>query len=159
MAARTVFEPVMFSGDDDLVAQKLRFCAHFVRFVEADCPWSLFHEPFYRRLSMTFDHIAHVNRRGFYEKWFSSLARRVAFLEHTLTYRPVGNPAWTYSDAETLLIWWLRHETDAPARWRAAHATEVRAAELQQLAALLEKYPDDHPPITPPQQRTIWDDC
>lgn len=49
--------------------QKAKFANHFVRFVKSGFKPTLFYSWFYKRLSMTFGHIAHFNRQGFWHTW------------------------------------------------------------------------------------------
>ena len=98
----------------DSAEQKAKFANHFVRFLESDCNSNLFHPWFYRRLSMTFGHIAHFGKCGFYEVWFANDAKRRDFIRHTLDPQTggYGDPAYTYSDVEkalkSYLVNWTR---------------------------------------------------
>ena len=85
----------------------MRFAQQFVRFVESDFAAKHFNDRFYRRLSNTFGHIAHYNRAGFWEVFFTTTADKVRFLEQTLQHPCYGDPAWTYSDVERALQQWL----------------------------------------------------
>lgn len=80
--------------------EKARFANHFVRFIRGGFKWTVFPNWFYKRLSMTFGHIAHYGKGGFYATWFETPERRGDFIAHTLRYVPCGDPAWTYSDVE-----------------------------------------------------------
>ena len=92
----------------DTAEQKAKFANHFKRFLEADMPQTLFYDWFYKRLSMTFGHIAHYDRGGFYATFFQSLSDKVEFLKITLSSWLSGDPARTYSDVEQALREWLR---------------------------------------------------
>ena len=83
---------------------KAKFANHFFRFLAKGCPESLFHKWFYSRLSMTFGHIAHFNRGGFYDVWFATPAKRLAFIRHAMQYRCCGDPRCTFSDVEREII-------------------------------------------------------
>src|SRR5664279_3980752 len=84
----------------DTTQAKAWFAKQFVAFVQSDFDGEYFTERFYRRLSMTFGHIAHYDRGGFWETFFTTTADKVRFLMETLQYPCYGDPAWTYSDVE-----------------------------------------------------------
>lgn len=90
------------------VEEKLKFCNAFKRFVEAGFPVEKFTKSFYNRLSMCFGHIAHYNKNGFYDVWFSSPERQHEFIRHTLKYPCYGSSEYTFSDAEKLIIDYLK---------------------------------------------------
>ena len=94
----------------DSIQDKIKFTNHFVRFVQSDFKESLFYSWFYKRLSLTFGHIAHYNRQGFYETFFTTTKDKIEFLRMTLQYPCYGNPAFTYSDVEKVLQHWLNKE-------------------------------------------------
>ena len=97
------FTPTQFDTAED----KAKFANHFVRFVESGFKETLFYKWFYTRLSMSFGHIAHYNKNGFYGVWFDTHEKRNAFLGHTLIYPCYGQPEYTYCDVEKVLIDWL----------------------------------------------------
>jgi hypothetical protein len=49
---------------------------------------------------MCFGHANYYNRASFFNHWFETPQRRLAFLEHTLAYSCCGDPHWNFSDAE-----------------------------------------------------------
>jgi len=100
------YTPTKFDSAED----KAKFVAHFKRFVSKGMKETMFPKWFYTQLSMTFGHIAHYNKAGFYEEWFSSPERKRDFIQTTLNYYPIGDPACTYSDAERNIVEWLRRE-------------------------------------------------
>jgi len=136
---KNLFDASQFTPTNwDTAEDKARFANHFVRFVEKDFPWTLFHKTFYNRLSMTFHHIAHFNRHGFYTVFFRSTADKVRFLKWTL--QPCfGDPAYTYIDVEREIHSWL-----LTAGWLAVYERhleiETEWNERQQLATLKAKY-------------------
>lgn len=86
----------------DTAEDKAKFANHFMRFVESGFKWSLFYDWFYRRLSMTFGHIAHFNRHGFYAEFFQTTADKLRFLKQTVN-PPLGfcgDAKYTYVDVE-----------------------------------------------------------
>lgn len=90
----------------DTSEDKARFANKFIAFVNSGYKLSLFPKTFYRRLSMTFGHIAHYNQGGFYETFFTSLRGRVDFARITLNGGGYGDPTYTYSDVEIALRQW-----------------------------------------------------
>jgi hypothetical protein len=118
---------------------KANFARQFVKFLESDFDQRQFSQAFYRRLSMTFGHIAHFNRQGFVETFFTTTTDKVRFLRMTLAHPCFGDPAFTYSDVERALQCWLR-ETGILARYEQRLADETEAAERAQLARLKAKY-------------------
>jgi hypothetical protein len=118
---------------------KATFARHFVKFVESGFDQRLFSQAFYRRLSMTFGHIAHFNRQGFFETFFTTTADKVRFLRMTLAHPCFGDPAFTYSDVECALQTWLR-ESGTLGRYEQRLADEMEAGERAELARLKAKY-------------------
>jgi hypothetical protein len=118
---------------------KARFARQFVKFVVSDFDERLFSQTFYRRLSMTFGHIAHFNRQGFFETFFTTTADKVRFLRMTLAHACFGDPAFTYSDVERALQGWLR-ESEIVAKYEQRFAEEMEAGERADLARLKAKY-------------------
>ena len=134
----------------DSAEQKAKFANHFVRFVESEFSPNLFYDWFYKRLSMTFGHIAHYNRAGFYETWFSSTEARLRFLEvsegRTGLYAlppkgmgPCGDPHFSYSDVERILMSWV-FMNELTSEYRKKLATETEASDRAELARLKQKY-------------------
>jgi hypothetical protein len=112
-----------------------------LRFIESDFNENLFTKKLYNHLNSSFGHIAHYNQAGFYDVWFSSLARRVDWLHH-ITDAPVfGSPAYTRSDVE-LAIKKEITERGYLAKYEAKLAEAIKASELAILKALQAKYPD-----------------
>jgi hypothetical protein len=87
----------------DSAAAKARFANHYVRFVATGFDRALFQPWFYRRLSMSFGHIAHRNLDGFYNSWFERTFDQYVFVERALRCRCFGDPAFTYCDVEAAL--------------------------------------------------------
>ncbi len=100
------FTADQFVSGQHTAAEKAKFGNHFVRFLLKGCPLSLFHKWFYTRLSMTFSHIAHYDRGGFYTEWFESHEDRVRFIQHTLQHPCWGQPEYTCCDVERAIQSW-----------------------------------------------------
>lgn len=123
---------------DDAEA-KARFAKQFIRFVESDFIERRFTQAFYKRLSLTYGHIAHFNRHGFFERFFASTEGKVRFLRQTLQHPCWGDPSYTYSDVERALRSWLRQNGVLDCYERRL-AEEQEAAERAELARLRAKY-------------------
>lgn len=87
--------------------QKAKFANHFVRFATNGCRATMFPQWFYTRLSMTFGHIAHYDRSGFYSTWFSDRAGASEFFDRVAGWVAYGDPEYTYSDVERALQQWV----------------------------------------------------
>jgi hypothetical protein len=136
------FKPDQFTPTQfDTAADKAKFANCFVRFVESGFKFTLFPSWFYKRLSMTFGHIAHYDIHGFYHTWFANTATQITFLKRTQFYGCWGDPAFTYCDAEAALKKWVQ-TTDHLSKLEQKQAAEVEAAERAQLAFLKAKYPE-----------------
>jgi hypothetical protein len=123
----------------DHAEAKARFAKQFIRFVESDFNERRFTQAFYKRLALSFGHIAHFNRHGFYETFFASTAGKVRFLRQTLRHSCWGDPAFTYSDVERALQSWLWQNGVLDCYERRL-AEEQEAAERAELARLRAKY-------------------
>ena len=129
------FTPTRWEGAEE----KARFARRFVRFVESDFAEREFSDTFYRRLALTFGHIAHFNRHGFYEAFFTAAEDKVRFLRMTLAHSCWGDPAFTYSDVERAIQSWLV-QNGVPGRYEQRLASEQEVAERAELARLRAKY-------------------
>lgn len=98
------FTPTRWEGAE----AKARFARQFIGFVEVDFSRERFTPPFYRRLSLTFGHIAHYDREGFYDTFFRTTEDKIRFLQQTLEHPCGGDPDFTYSDVERALQSWVR---------------------------------------------------
>ena len=123
----------------ETASDKAAFANRFVRFVQSDFALKHFTEKFYLRLANTFGHIAHFNRGGFWDTFFTTTAEKFRFLEMTVQYPCYGDPAWTYGDVERAVREWLRADGTL-ARYRQQLAEETEAGERAQLARLQAKY-------------------
>ncbi len=114
-------------------AAKARFASHYVRFVAAGFDRSLFQLWFYRRLRMTFGHLAHTDVDGFYNTWFEGTFHQHGFVDQALRWPCPGDPAVTFCDVEAALQQWLR-SVGALDLLAARHEAEREATERAQFA-------------------------
>jgi len=134
------FVPTKFSS----AADKADFGNALLHFLDADCPQELFTKKLYQRLSMTFGHIAHYDRVGFYDTWFTRARHRAAFVEKTLRWPCHGDPEFTFSDVEHAIQQVMR-QRNYLARFELRAAEALRAAELRDLERLEAKYRAQEP--------------
>ena len=89
------------------VKDKERFVKQFKVFVESDYDIHKFPNWFYIRLSMCFGHIAHYNQLGFYDWFFRDTTSKLNFVNQCIRNGGVGDPKWTFADAERQIQLWL----------------------------------------------------
>ncbi len=124
----------------DTAQVKADFANHFVAFVKAGFPQSGFTKKFYTRLSMTFGHIAHFNREGFYSTFFMHTACKREFILQSLRHPCYGQPEYTYCDVEREIQKWLMRNHVLSNITEEIEEERI-AAELAELARLKAKYP------------------
>jgi hypothetical protein len=123
----------------DTAEDKAKFANQFVKFVTSGFKQSLFTKAFYRRLSMTFGHIAHYNQYGFWDVFFTNVNDKVSFIEQTLRHPCYGQAEWTYCDVERALQTWLLENNVLRNVMQEAHE-EQTASDLATLARLKKEY-------------------
>jgi hypothetical protein len=129
------FTPTQWNTAQD----KARFAEQFIKFVQSGFAKKNFTDRFYSRLSMTFGHIAHNDRGGFWQEFFTTTHDKIRFLKRTLQYACHGDPAWTYSDVERAVQAWLKAEGTLD-KYQGRRAAEDEVAERAELARLQKKY-------------------
>jgi hypothetical protein len=131
-------------------ADKAAFANTLCRFMAADFKQSLWTKTLYRRLSLTFGHIAHTDSSGFYGTFFENLQGKVEFLEQTSSYGCYSDPEYTYCDVERAVIKRLTacHLLGA---YRAMRAAEREGAEREMLRRLQQKYDSGTAPQVAPK--------
>jgi hypothetical protein len=148
---RPAFDAAVFTATKwNTADDKASFANTLCRFIAADFKTSLFTDKLYRRLSDTFGHIANFDKNGFIAVFFEDLRGKVDFLEQTISWRPCGDPAWTYSDVERAILRRLK-ACDILGAYRAMRAAEVEGLERELLRRLAAKYDgtaaESQPPI------------
>ena len=123
----------------DSIEQKQKFAKQFIKFVESDFNRNKFPKWFYDTLHNTFGHIAHYNKNGFYNHFFSNLQDKLHFIEYTLTRNIYGDPEYTYSDVEKYLQTWLT-DNNVLEYYKMLRKKQIEKNELEQLAYLKQKY-------------------
>lgn len=130
---------------------KAKFANALCRFIAAGCPERLWTKPFYRRLNSTFGMIAHCNRHGFWEEFFTDARSRLAFIQRLRWYCVYGHPGFTWGDVEQAVQARLR-ASGALEPYRAVLEAEVERTERATLDRLRAKYDDAPPPPADPPQ-------
>lgn len=120
-------------------ADKAEFGNTLLRFIESEWASALFTKSLYSRLSMCFGHIAHSDREGFFERWFTSEPKRLEFLRNTLDWPCWGSPEFTFCDVERASQEVLR-QRNYLARYELRAAEEFRSHEIDLLLRLEAKY-------------------
>ena len=105
-------------------AQKAKFANQFVAFVLSGFSPTKFPQWFYVRLSMCFMHIAHYNRWGFYNTFFTTYDGMGEFIKQTGDFPCYGDPAYTYSDVERALQEWINTAGIVTRAFQAARQNE-----------------------------------
>jgi hypothetical protein len=136
------FVPTKFSSARD----KADFGNSLLHFIESEWAPALFTKSFYNRLSMCFGHIAHIDRMGFYETWFTSDADRLKFLRHTLDWPCWGAPEFTFCDVERAIQQEVR-KRNYLARYELRAAEAVSSNEMEILKQLEAKYRTNALPV------------
>lgn len=133
----TQFTATFYESAED----KARVAGGLVRFILSDFERERFTPALYRLLSNTFGHIAEYGRDGFYERWFVSNERRLAWLVNAVgsAYRVYGDPRHSFSDVEDRIADHIR-ASGLIERYEGAVAADIEREERATLARLQEKY-------------------
>ena len=140
------FRPDQFTATAfDTAEDKAKAANALASFVDAGMPYSKFSNAgvYHTLYQHMFSHIAHYDRDGFYDEWFSTPEARSRWIDYALNFGPwgysIGDPGYTWADVEVAFVTWL-NDSGIPHRvHREAEAT-VERRELGVLAALKEKY-------------------
>ena len=124
---------------------KAKFTNQFVKFVESDFSVKHFPKWFYQQLSNTFGHIAHYDREGFYQTWFSNEKSKLDFIIWCKEYNIIGSPEYTFSDVEKALQIWLVNQKIEEKLQLGVELINFEK-DLRMRNLLLEKYPLDKYP-------------
>lgn len=87
-------------------------------------------KPLYYHLSMHFGHIAHYNRWGFYDTWFTNDNVKYHFLQRHAQKEIYGDPAYTWSDVERRFKAWIL-TSGILELWQAKAAAYLERANIQ----------------------------
>ena len=110
MAQKSFVEKQFVATQFDSAKDKAAFASRFARFVLSGFKPSLFTQKFYVQLSHIFGHIAHYDRNGFRDVWFSTPARQRSFIDRVREHTAVGQPEFCWVDVERELQNWVQRE-------------------------------------------------
>ena len=104
-----IFEASQFVGTKwDSADVKAKFANDLAKFVLSGFDEERFTQSLYRRLSLTFGHIAHYDKYGFWHTWFLTPQKCVRWVDYILEHVIYGDPEYTYSDVERAFKKWLQ---------------------------------------------------
>lgn len=144
------FTPTRFTP----ASTKSWFAAHMLRFCVTDFSEHHFTQRFYAQLMHCFGMIAHYNRGGFWEEFFTSTAGKVEFLTEVTAWPGYGTPDVTWCDVEREVIRRLR-AADLLGVYRTRLAVERDLANRAEFARLQAKYDGGASPVDPGVLRAV----
>ena len=139
------FEAEQFTATKWASAEdKAKGLSALVSFIQAGFPGAKFTRRVYDVLYLhMLGHIAHFNQAGFYAEWFATPERQLEWLRYAVhggAYGAgIGDPAYTSSDVETVLVEWVR-ASGMVHRYEGIVEGRTKSRELAQLAYLQAKY-------------------
>jgi len=131
----TDFTPTRFTT----AVEKQNFAEKLASFVEQGFKEKQFTKKLYQSLSNAFGHIAHFNRGGFFEVWFTCPEEQLAWVNRTLEASIYGEAAHCLSDVERRFQLWLA-DSGIRARLQAQVDAENETRERAELQRLQAKY-------------------
>jgi hypothetical protein len=145
------FTPTKFSTAE----QKAAFANQLLAFIAAGFPEKKFTKALYERLSNCFGFIAHLNRNGFFETFFTCTSDELRFIKALANAPCYGDPAYTLSDVERAI-----GEVVRSMGWVSVYETrlaqENETIERSMLASLQAKYEGSATTVVlPPAQSEV----
>ena len=122
-----------------------RFVNGLIRLVQSGFSWNAFTMPLYFELTNHYGHIAHTNVHEFYDRWFSSAARRAEWCQYICRGGFYEHLRDGLSPVEIVFMMWLQ-ASPYPAYWQAE-------AEYQAAVAAASSSPDQE---SRPDQGQLW---
>jgi len=131
------FTPTKWATADE----KAKVANRLTRFILGGFQQGSFRKGMYKRLSNMFGHIAHYDIHGFYSTWFGDVGSCRDWVEHVTSgwLSGIGDPKFTWSDAEKALVRWLKDNHIAE-QLEGLYQLGVEQKELAVLHALQQKY-------------------
>ena len=126
---------------------KADFGNQLLDFIAEGFPQKRFTQRFYRVLMQHFGMIAHHDQHGFWREFFTTTADQVRFLEEITSHACWGDPAFTFSDLERVVVARLR-SAGLVARLRAVLDRETEATERALLNRLQARYQPEKASVT-----------
>lgn len=140
------FEAQQFTATKfDSAEDKAKGLSALVSFIQAGFPKTKFTHRVYDVLYLhMFGHIAHYNQAGFFHEWFTTPEAQLEWLRYAARGGAFGigghgDPTFTWSDVETVLVDWVRSSGILP-RYEVIVQQRTSERELAQLARLQAKY-------------------
>ena len=121
--------------------EKAKIANKLTKFILGGFQQASFTRTMYQRLSNMFGHIAHYNLNGFYDVWFSDIKSCRDWAEHITGswLSGVGDPRFTWSDVEKVLIQWVKDNQIAE-QLDELYQLDMEQKELALLNVLQQKY-------------------
>ncbi|RIK32498.1 MAG: hypothetical protein DCC56_01440 [Anaerolineae bacterium] len=122
--------------------EKAKISNKLTRFILGGFQQAAFTKAMYQRLSNMFGHIAHYDINGFYSTWFTDIKSCRDWVEHITGswLSGIGDPKFTWSDAEKALIQWVLDNQIAEQLDELCRL-DIEQKERTMLNALKQKYP------------------
>ena len=131
----------------DTAQSKADFGNQLLAFIAEGFPQKRFTQRFYRVLMQHFGMIAHYDQHGFWREFFTRTADQVRFLEEISSHSCWGDPAFTFSDLERVVVARLRY-AGRGARRSAGLGRDAEAAKRALLNRLQASYQSEKAPVT-----------
>ena len=121
--------------------EKAKVANKLTRFILGGFQQVSFTKMIYKRLSNMFGHTAHYDIHGFYNTWFADIRSCHNWVEHITSswLSGLGDPKFTWSDAEKALVQWLKDNHIAE-QLDGLYQLDVEQKELAALHVLHQKY-------------------
>ncbi len=134
--------------------EKAKISNRLTRFIIGGFQQSSFTKGMYQRLSNMFGHIAHYDINGFYSTWFTDIKSCRDWVEHITGswLSGIGDPRFTWSDAEKALIQWIQDNQIAE-QLDELYRLDIEQKERTMLTALQQKYAPEE--VLPPVDEVI----
>ena len=136
------FTPTKWATADE----KAKIANKLTRFVLGGFQQASFTRVMYQRLSNMFGHIAHYDIHGFYGTWFADIRCCRDWAEHITSswLSGIGDPRFTWSDAEKALIKWAK-DNRIVEQLDELYRLDTEQKELTLLNTLQRKYASQDP--------------
>ena len=120
---------------------KAKISNRLTRFILGGFQQGSFTKMMYQRLSNMFGHIAHYDINGFYSTWFTDIKSCRDWVEHITGswLSGIGDPNFTWSDAEKALIQWVQ-DSQIAEQLDELYRLDVERKELALLHALQRRH-------------------
>lgn len=118
---------------------KMKTAQALADFVLSDFSPKKWNKELYSKLSNMFHHIAEYDMGGFFDVWFSSDRKKLAWIKNAMEFQPCGDPRFTHCDVERAIRAWLS-TSGLREMYQGRVAVDLEARERQELKRLQQKY-------------------